>query len=74
MKETTFVIRKLDNGWDWPDIYSEDVAVIYCCEELEVPEELIEEVSYTEESLHLSLVPDRSYYREDWFVNLQRTA
>lgn len=74
MKETTFLIRKLDNGWDWLDIYSEDVAVLYCCEELEVPEDLIEDVECFEGAMKLSLVPDRSYYREDWFVNLQRSA
>lgn len=74
MKETTFLIRKLDNGWDWLDIYSEDVATLYCCEELEVPEDLIEDVECFEGAMKLSLVPDRSYYREDWFVNLQRSA
>lgn len=74
MKETTFVIQKLDNGWDWPDITDEDDAALYCCEELEVPEELIENVSVWAGMMKLSLFPDRSYYREDWYVNLQRSA
>lgn len=74
MKETTFLIKCLDNGWDWLDIYSEEEAAIYCCEELEVPEELINEVEYLGNSIKLSLVPDRRYFREDWFVNLQRNA
>lgn len=74
MKETTFLIRQLDNGWDWPDIDSEADVALYCCEELEVPEELIEEVVCLGEAFRLSLLPDRSYRREDWYVNLQRSA
>ncbi len=74
MKETSFLIRELDNGWDWPDIYSDDIAVQYLCEELEIPEELIDEVVCFEGAMKLSLIPDRRYFREDWFVNLQRSA
>jgi hypothetical protein len=74
VKETTFLIRQLDNGWDWLDIYSDDVAVQYLCEELEVPEEVIEEVECFEGAMKLSLVRDTAYKREDWYVNLQRVA
>lgn len=74
MKETTFLILNLDNGWEWQDIHNEDVAAEYLCEELDIPEELIEDVECYEKALKLSLVPDRRYYREDWFVNLQRCA
>lgn len=74
MKETTFLIRRLDNGWDWPDIDNDDVATQYLCEELEVPEELIEEVECYAGAMKLSLVPDRRYMRDDWYVNLQRCA
>ena len=74
MKETTFMISHLDNGWGWPDIDSDDVAVEYLCEELEVPEELIEEVTCYEGAMKLSLVPGRRYMREDWYVNLLRSA
>jgi len=74
MKESTFVIHHLDNGWDWPDIHDNDDAVIYCCEELDVPAELIEEVQCYAGAMKISLTPDRRYYREDWYVNLQRCA
>lgn len=74
MKETTFLIRNLDNGWDWLDIRDEADAAQYLCEELEVPEELIEDVECCGEALRLSLIRDRRYFREDWFVNLQRCA
>lgn len=74
MKETTFVIQHLDNGWDWPDIYSDEIAAEYFCEELEVPEELIESVECYEGAMMISLTPDRCYFREDWYVNLQRSA
>jgi hypothetical protein len=74
MKETTFVIRHLDNGWDWPDIYSDEIATEYFCEELEVPEELIECVECYDGAMKLSLHRDRRYFREDWYANLQRSA
>ena len=74
MKETIFVIRQLGNGWDWPDIMDENDAAQYCREELDVPEEVIEEVECFKGAMRLSLVPDRRYFREDWYVNLQRSA
>ncbi len=74
MKETIFLIRRLDNGWDWLDIHSDDIAVQYLCEELEVPEEVIEDVECFEGAMKLSLVRDVAYKREDWYVNLQRVA
>lgn len=74
MKETTFLIRRLDNGWDWLDILSEDVAALYLCEELDVPEECIEAVECFDGALRLSLLPGGRYQREDWYVNLQRVA
>jgi hypothetical protein len=74
VKETTFLIRCLDNGWEWLDIYSDDIAAEYLCEELEVPEELIESVECFNGAMRLSLVPDRRYMSEDWYVNLQRCA
>ncbi|WP_345985101.1 hypothetical protein WCX49_10815 [Sulfurimonas sp. HSL-1656] len=74
MKETTFVIHHLENGWGWPDIDCDEVAVEYLCEELEIPEELINEVHCGEGTMQLSLIPDRGYMRDDWYVNLMRCA
>ncbi len=72
MKETTFVIKTLDFGWYWQDIVNEYDAEIYCSEELEVPQEWIEEVECFENSFKLSLHRSRSYFNEDWYVNLRR--
>ncbi|MDX1295006.1 MAG: hypothetical protein R3302_01990 [Sulfurimonadaceae bacterium] len=74
MKETTFVIEHLDNGWVWQDINDEDTAYLYCSEELEVPDEWIEELDCYREAIRISLHRDRSYFTDDWFVNLQRLS
>lgn len=74
MNETTFVIKRLDNGWDWPDITDETAAELYCAEELEVPSELIEELYCVNDAIKLSLQRSREYFRDDWYVNLQRVA
>ena len=72
MKETTFIIKELDNGWVWQDISDEDTAQIYCSEELEVPGEWIEELECYNEAFRLSLHRSRHYVSDDWYVNLQR--
>lgn len=74
MKETTFVIKELDNGWVWQDILDDDTAYVYCNEELEVPEECIEELQCYNEAIRISLHRDRRYFTDDWFVNLQRLS
>lgn len=74
MKDNVFVIRSLDSGWDWPDMYNEQDIEAYCLEELEVPEEHIDEVQYFNEAFQLTLKRERSYHRDDWYVNLLRSA
>jgi len=74
MSETSFLINNLDYGWLWQDIADDDVAFMYCQDELEVPTELIESLEYTHDSIRLSLYRERSYFRDDWYVNLQRIA
>ncbi len=74
MKENVFLIRSLDSGWDWPDMYSENDIEQYCLEELEVPEEHIDEVKCFDNAFELTLKRQRSYHRDDWYVNLLRTA
>lgn len=74
MKDNVFLIRSLDSGWDWPDIYSEDDVELYCLEELEVPQEHIDEVKCLNKAFQLTLKRQRSYHRDDWYVNLLRSA
>ncbi len=74
MKETTFVIKELDNGWVWQDICDDEIAYLYCNEELEVPEEWIEALQCRHDAIQISLHRDRRYFADDWFVNLQRLS
>ena len=74
MKDNVFVIRSLDNGWGWPDIESESDIELYCREELEVPEELIDRVACFDNAFELTLKRERSYRSDDWYVNLLRSA
>lgn len=74
MSETTFIINDLENGWMWQDIGSVDDIYLYCSEELEVPEEVIDELEHYGNAFRVSLHRDRRYFNEDWFVNLQRIA
>ena len=74
MKETTFVIQQLDNGWVWQDIHDEDTAYLYCNEELEVPEEWIDDLRCDHDSIRIELHRDRRYFSDDWYVNLQRLS
>ncbi len=74
MTDTSFIINRLDSGWVWQDIVDDDVATMYCQDELEIPEELINSLEYRNKSIVLSLYRERSYFRDDWYVNLQRIA
>jgi len=74
LKERNFIISNLDNGWEWLDINNENDIETYCIEELEVPQEIIKEVCWYDNAFEISLVNSRSYYRDDWYINLQRCA
>ena len=74
MKDNVFVIKTLNNGWGWPDIEGESDIELYCLEELEVPEELIDHVACFDNAFELTLKRERSYRSDDWYVNLQRSA
>lgn len=74
MKDREFMIRKFTNGWDWNDIIDERSAQIFCEEELEVPHEYIDVLECHHGAIKLLLHRDKSYWRDDWYVNLQREA
>ncbi len=71
---TMFKIRELDNGWQWPDIETEDDVELFCSEELEIPHEFLERVELREQEIHVTLSRDRSFIRDDWYVNLSRIS
>ena len=74
MKDNVFVISDLDYGWDWQDMYSENDVEAYCLEELEVPQEHIDQVECYNNAFQLTLKRQRSYHNDDWYVNLTRCA
>ena len=74
MKDNIFMIHSLDSGWDWPDMCSETDVELYCLEELEVPQEHIDDVAFLNNAFQLTLKRERSYHRDDWYVNLMRCA
>lgn len=74
MRDTVFVIKELDNGWTWHDIFSTDDIYGYCEEELEIPTESINSINCYENAFEVRLKKDRSMFREDWYVNLQRIS
>lgn len=71
---TRFKIKELDNGWQWPDIETIDDGECFCSEELEIPHEFIKTIDLFDEELHVTLCRDRSYIRDDWYVNLSRIS
>lgn len=71
---TMFKIKELDNGWQWPDIETLNDCECFCAEELEIPKEYLKEISLYEEEMHVRLCKDRSYVRDDWYVNLSRIS
>jgi len=74
LREKNFIISKLENGWNWQDMNNKDDIENYCIEELEIPEEVIKELNYYDNAFELSLVGSSSFSRDDWYVNLQRSA
>lgn len=73
MHETTFLIFELEDGWMWQDIHGDDdIAQLYCVESLEIPHEHLDCVECFDDAMRVSLNRDKRYFRDDWYVNLQR--
>jgi len=80
---TKFKIKNLDNGWEWPDLeniddgeyFSKETAHrLFCEEELEIPDQFLKTIELYDEEMHVTLCRDRSYVRDDWYVNLSRIS
>jgi len=71
---TMFKIKELDNGWQWPDIETDNDGECFCAEELEIPKEYLKTIKVYDEEMHVTLCRDRSYVRDDWYVNLSRIS
>ena len=72
MSEREFLIDtnnpELELFCDLDDSFAKSI----CENELEIPEECIKKIECYEEAFKVYLTPTRKYYRDDWYVNLQR--
>jgi hypothetical protein len=46
----------------------------YVLEELEIPQEYIKSLDIYEDTLNIKLSQGRTYFNDDWYVNLQRVS
>ncbi|QDF28283.1 hypothetical protein [Halarcobacter anaerophilus] len=73
--EKYFIISEFEEGWGMEDIVCDEQLYDYCLEALFIPEEKIEELSYTANGLEIILCDLESEdISEDWYVNLLKTA
>lgn len=72
MYEREFIIdannQELEYFCRLDDTYAHSV----CENELEIPQECIKKIECYDDAFKVYLTKSRSYYREDWYVNLQR--
>ena len=70
-----FVVRDLEDGWDWNDLLEVDeMAEEYCTTVLEIPSEHIEKVAVKGDGLSIKLEKNRAYLYDDWYTNLSRVC
>jgi len=50
------------------DTYAQSI----CENKLEIPQECIKKIECYDDAFKIYLTKSRTYYREDWYVNLQR--
>lgn len=55
-------------------LYSANLLEDYVLDELEIPKEYIKSLEIDEELLSIKLTQGRSYFNDDWYVNLQRVS
>ncbi|WP_044415842.1 hypothetical protein [Halarcobacter anaerophilus] len=73
--EKYFIISEFEEGWGMEDIVCDEQLYDYCLEALFIPEEKIEELSYTANGLEIILCDlETEDISEDWYVNLLKTA
>ena len=71
MRTKQYKVTTLEDGWEWADFENVDI-LDYCVNELDIPSEYLNNVSFKYKSLNLSLQSSQRYDNEDWFVNLSR--
>ena len=84
---TMFKIIGLYNAWQWPDIetlydkkyfskekFLQEELVLFCEEELEIPQEYLKTVDLYDNKMYVTLCRDKAYIGDDWYVNLSRIS
>ena len=73
--ETFFLITSFEDGWREEEFIYDEVVCDYCIEALEVPEEKIEDATYSGEGIELSLCSlTNDDIVDDWYVNLYKVS
>ncbi|QFR50227.1 hypothetical protein FJR48_11000 [Sulfurimonas lithotrophica] len=72
MLERIFTIDAYNEELEIFDNLDDECAQSICENNLEIPKEYINKISCKNDSFTIYLANSRSYYRDDWYVNLQR--
>ncbi|MBD3823654.1 MAG: hypothetical protein IE916_04005 [Epsilonproteobacteria bacterium] len=72
MQERQFIVRANGEDLEFYDDLDENYAQSICENELEIPSELIKKIECFKDAFRVHLKNSRNYYRDDWYVNLQR--
>lgn len=72
MLERVFTVDASNEELEVFESLDADCAHSICENHLEIPADLINKISCNNNSFTVYLANSRSYYREDWYVNLQR--
>lgn len=73
--ETYFLLTTFEDGWREEEFIYDEVVMDYCIEALEIPEEKIEEASYSAVGIEINLGSlEKDDITDDWYVNLHKIS
>lgn len=73
--ETYFIITNFEDGWREEEFIYEETLFDYCIEVLDIPEEKILEIQYSNDTMELTLTNmEIEDTIEDWYVNLYKVS
>ena len=74
MKSREFKLSSDVVNLDYEYLLSANMLEEYVLEELEIPKEYVKSLEIDEDMLSIKLTHGRSYFNDDWYVNLQRVS
>ena len=73
--ETFFLLTTYEDGWREEEFVYDEVVFDYCVEVLDIPEEKIDEATYTNDGIEISLTSlEKEDLIDDWYVNLHKIS